>query len=114
MYLERCLLGIVLGGDDYRKFHIYMGFAELKRVVGDMMAKGEVEFTKLKPNLLGVDPDEAFSIIPYEKGCLFLYYLENIVGGKDHFLSWLNDFYKANLNKSISANKMKKKFPTVF
>jgi len=60
--------------------------------------------------LLGVDPDDAFSIIPYEKGCLFLYYLEILVGGKDHFLAWLNAFYSAHLRATITAERMRDHF----
>lgn len=33
------------------------------------------------PNLKGVDPDDAFSSVPYEKGFALLYYLECLVGG---------------------------------
>ena len=32
-------------------------------------------------NLDGVDPDDAFSVVPYEKGSTFLWYLEDTVGG---------------------------------
>lgn len=32
-------------------------------------------------------PDEAFSIVPYEKGSLFLRYLEQLVGGEGKFVS---------------------------
>lgn len=38
-------------------------------------------YTKLVPDLKGVDPDDAFSSVPYEKGFTLLYYLENLVGG---------------------------------
>ncbi len=47
-------------------------------------------FTALVPDLSGgVDPDDAFSSIPYEKGFYFLYYLQ--VGGRDVGVvkSWL-------------------------
>jgi len=76
----------------------------------DLLASGDVEFTKLRPYLLGIDPDDAFSIIPYEKGCLFLYYLETVVGGKEVFLGWLNAFYSANLRGTISSQKMQEHF----
>ena len=35
--------------------------------------------TALVPNLDGVDPDDSFSSVPYEKGSNFLYYLEQLV-----------------------------------
>lgn len=33
------------------------------------------------PKLSGVHPDDAFSRVPYEKGSLFLFYLETLLGG---------------------------------
>lgn len=42
--------------------------------------------TKLIVDLEGIDPDEAYSRIPYEKGSLLLYYLETLYGkGKPNF-----------------------------
>jgi len=38
------------------------------------------EFTKLCPRLPGVDPDDAFSGIPYVKGQMMLLHLESLVG----------------------------------
>lgn len=37
--------------------------------------------TCLVADLKGVDPDDAFSLVPYEKGQTFLRYLESVVGG---------------------------------
>lgn len=37
--------------------------------------------TNLVPNLEGVDPDECFSSVPYEKGFALLYHLEELMGG---------------------------------
>ena len=37
-------------------------------------------FTAMVPNLKDIDPDDAFSSIPYEKGFLLLFYLETLVG----------------------------------
>ena len=39
------------------------------------------QFTELVPNLVGVDPDDAFSSVPYEKGSSLLMYLEEKLGG---------------------------------
>jgi len=110
MYLERCLLSAVIGGEEYRKFHLVLGYVELKRTINEYLKSGDTEFTKLRPLLLGIDPDDAFSLIPYEKGCLFLYYLELIVGGKDHFLGWINAFYSAHLRATITADIMRHHF----
>ena len=37
------------------------------------------------PNLEGVDPDDAFSSIPYKKGFSLLYQLETLVGVEGEF-----------------------------
>ena len=37
--------------------------------------------TALVPDLKGIDPDDSFSHVPYEKGFALLYYLESLVGG---------------------------------
>jgi len=38
-------------------------------------------YTHLVPDLKGVDPDDAFSSVPYEKGSNLLMYLEQKLGG---------------------------------
>lgn len=38
-------------------------------------------FTCLVLNIKGIDPDDALSIVPYEKGSTFLMYLEQKLGG---------------------------------
>ncbi|KAG2400997.1 Leukotriene A-4 hydrolase-like protein [Vigna angularis] len=42
--------------------------------------KDNLEFTKLKNNQEGIDPDDVFSQIPYEKGFQFLWRIERQVG----------------------------------
>lgn len=37
--------------------------------------------TNLVPSLQEVDPDDAFSSVPYEKGFALLYHLEELMGG---------------------------------
>lgn len=41
----------------------------------------ENPYTRLAVDLKGVDPDDAFCAIPYEKGHAILFYLEQLVGG---------------------------------
>jgi len=41
--------------------------------------------TQLVVDLNGVHPDDAFSLVPYEKGHTFLRYLEEVVGGPSEF-----------------------------
>nr|XP_026490578.1 LOW QUALITY PROTEIN: leukotriene A-4 hydrolase [Vanessa tameamea] len=58
--------------------------------------------TRLVVQLNGVHPDDAFSTVPYEKGSLFLRYLEDLLGGPavfDDFLrSYLNNFQRQSID----------------
>ena len=47
-------------------------------------------YTRLIPDLKGVDPDDAFSIVPYEKGFTLLFYLETLLGGPGETSAWVN------------------------
>lgn len=48
-----------------------------------MVSYGFNSFASLHPDTTGVNPDDSFSEIPYEKGFQFLTYLESIVGEED-------------------------------
>jgi leukotriene-A4 hydrolase len=47
--------------------------------------------TSLMPDLTGIDPDDSFSTVPYEKGQAFLWYLEDLVGGSGNAYGVLFD-----------------------
>ena len=47
--------------------------------------------TSLIPDLTGIDPDDSFSTVPYEKGQAFLWYLEDLVGGSGNAYGVLFD-----------------------
>ncbi len=48
-----------------------------------------------------VDPDDAFSVVPYEKGFCLLKYLEKLVG-KENFQTIFRDYIIKFTNKSIT------------
>ncbi|KAJ2948307.1 hypothetical protein O0L34_g7543 [Tuta absoluta] len=82
-----------------RDFHSLLGLQELKDGVNKLGV--DSPFTKLVLNLTGVHPDEAFSIVPYEKGSLFLRYLEDLVGFESFEVfirSYINHFEKKSLD----------------
>jgi leukotriene-A4 hydrolase len=70
--------------------------------------------TRLVPDLRGVDPDDAFSVIPYEKGSTFLWYLEELVGGADKFEPFLRAYFTAFAYKSIDSDTFKNFFLEFF
>lgn len=73
-------------------------------------------YTKLKTDLSGVDPDEVFSAVPYEKGFLFLTAIERIVGRAafDGFVAdYIRDFRFASITTEQFVDYLLKKLPAV-
>jgi len=112
VYIERMIMGEV-NGEQYRYFEILCGYNDLIKTTKDLMADHS-EYTKLLPNLTGVDPDDAFSKIPYEKGSLFLLYLEKIVGGDKAMRSWLKTYFSDFRTRSVNTEEMKQHFLAFF
>lgn len=73
VFAERRILE-ALEGTERATLHAAIGFEKLQQAF-DQYAK-QPELTRLRTHLDGVDPDEAFSVVPYEKGYLFLKTLE--------------------------------------
>ena len=106
MYIERLILGEVYG-EAYRHFQAILGYGELVKTCEDL--KDQPELTKLRPNLDGIDPDDAFSRIPYEKGFLMLFYLETLVG-KEKMIEWLQSYFNKFIKQSLTSEDMKESF----
>ena len=81
VFAERRILE-ALEGADMAALHAAVGFQRLQQAFDQHAAHPEL--TRLRTPLAGVDPDEAFSSIPYEKGFLFLKTLE-AAAGKEAF-----------------------------
>jgi aminopeptidase N len=77
VWAERRILEELSGVEAARR-HAQLGRRELDRAIADLAARPEL--TQLRTRLAGIDTDEAFSIVPYEKGYLFLRALEDAVG----------------------------------
>merc|ERR1712012_1075645 len=75
---------------------------------------GSKDLTMLEPNIIGMDPDMAFSRVPYEKGSLFLHYLEQVVGGEDPMSAWLKTYFAVFEKKSIQVEDFKSHFCAFF
>ncbi|KAK7754013.1 Leucyl aminopeptidase yscIV [Diatrype stigma] len=71
------------------------------------------EFTKLIVNHKGVDPEDAFSSVPYEKGFHFLYYLDRLVG-RENFDKFIPHYFKTWAYKSLDSFEFKKTFLDFF
>lgn len=64
-------------GEDRAALNIGIGWRGLVEEMDRF--KDNMEFTKLKTNQEGVDPDDIYSQVPYEKGFQFLWRIERQV-----------------------------------
>ncbi|MEW5741979.1 MAG: M1 family metallopeptidase [Myxococcota bacterium] len=77
VWAERHILE-ALEGPEVAALHAAIGFKDLQGALARF--EKQPELTRLRTKLDGVDPDEAFSVVPYEKGYLFLRALEAASG----------------------------------
>lgn len=102
-YLERRIQA-AKHGESARDFSAIIGWKALEDSVNRM---GEDhDFTKLVVDLKGKDPDDAFSSVPYEKGFVFLYYLEKLVG-KDKWDSFIPHYFTTFKFRSLDSYDFK-------
>ncbi|OQV16841.1 Leukotriene A-4 hydrolase [Hypsibius exemplaris] len=81
-FLERKIKGKMMG-EEHRQFSAIEG---LESLTDEVNRRGLSDpLTKLVPDLSGLDPDDAFGSVPYEKGHSLLFYLEQLVGGAEKF-----------------------------
>eukprot|EP00971_Amphidinium_carterae_P262541 5207764-Amphidinium_carterae.1 len=66
------------------------------------MCRNDLEGHMIK-SWRGVDPDDAFSTVPYVKGMSAFILLETIVGGEQHFLPFLRAFFETNAWRSSTS-----------
>ena len=66
--------GEVVQGDEKVVLNIGIGWRGLNEEMKRF--KDNLEFTKLKMNREGVDPDDVYSQVPYQKGSQFLWRIE--------------------------------------
>jgi len=64
------------------------------------------EFTRLVVDLKGKDPDDAFSSIPYEKGFVFLYHLDNLIG-REKWDKFIPHYFTTYKYKSLDSYDFK-------
>ena len=91
VYAERRILE-ALEGRESSELHAAIGRHELDAAL--VRFRDRPELTRLRNDLAGVDPDEAYSTVPYEKGYLLLRALEE-AAGRERF----DDFLRAYLEK---------------
>jgi aminopeptidase N len=101
VYAERRILEAVYGAD-IAALHAALGWRSLERAVARFA--DHPALTRLRTQLTGIDPDEVFSEIPYEKGYAFLRVLEDRAG-RDAFTRWLRSYIETFRFQSITTEE---------
>ncbi|KAI9269391.1 peptidase family M1-domain-containing protein [Sporodiniella umbellata] len=103
VFIER-KIAARLHGEPERQFSSIIGWKALKESVELF---GETSpATVLKPDLSsGIDPDDYFSSIPYEKGFNLLYHIEKTVGGPSVFEPYMKAHVENFASKSITTEQ---------
>jgi leukotriene-A4 hydrolase len=88
-------------GHEASNIRLQEGWDHLEQYVKSM---GESHnFTKLCPSMnKGDDPDDSFSVVPYEKGASLFWFLQSLVG-KEVFEQFIREFFNEFAFKSISS-----------
>lgn len=102
VYAERRILE-VLEGKEITALHAAIGRQGLSR---DLARFGlGSPHTRLRTELAGVDPDEVFSLVPYEKGFLFVRLLHEAVG-KERFDAFLKRYLARFAFQSLTTEEL--------
>ncbi|MBA3462112.1 MAG: M1 family metallopeptidase [Deltaproteobacteria bacterium] len=90
MYAERRIIE-ALDGSEMASLSAALGRRELDESVARF--KDRPEMTRLRVPMQGIDPDDAYSLVPYEKGYFFLCAIEAAVG-RPAFEAWLKTYLR--------------------
>ncbi|CAK4411901.1 unnamed protein product [Aphanomyces euteiches] len=110
MWLQRKIMAKIYT-DLHFDFDAIIGWSALQDSVDGYGA--DHEFTKLVPTLDGVDPDDSFSSVPYEKGFNVLYYLSKLVGD-DNFAQFAKVYVQHFKYKTVTSDEFKTLFVSHF
>eukprot|EP00095_Tigriopus_kingsejongensis_P012311 maker-scaffold284_size223161-snap-gene-1.19 protein:Tk12311 transcript:maker-scaffold284_size223161-snap-gene-1.19-mRNA-1 annotation:"hypothetical protein BRAFLDRAFT_215361" len=92
-------------GEAARHFKAIGGWKSLEYAIETLGEDNPL--TKLVVDLSKVDPDDAFSTVPYIKGSTFLWYLEDLLGGPTKFEPFLRGYYDQFKYQSIDSQQFK-------
>uniref|UniRef100_A0A5B7BUQ4 Leucine aminopeptidase n=1 Tax=Davidia involucrata TaxID=16924 RepID=A0A5B7BUQ4_DAVIN len=112
-YAERRIVEAVQG-EDRAALNIGIGWRGLVEEMERF--KDNMEFTMLKTNQEGVDPDDVYSQVPYEKGFQFLWRIERQIGRPafDEFLKkYIATFKFQSIDTDMFLNFLKVNVPGI-
>lgn len=101
VYLERRIME-VLYGERRRAMEDVLGLQSLQRDIESLRGAGDAALTRLAVDLGGRDPDVGFSNVPYEKGRLFLGFLEARMG-RPALDAFLREYFDAHAFQSVDT-----------
>jgi len=104
-YMER-LLQEVLHTPAHRGFSYVIGQRELDDALQQYKHRPKYQRLVIDFNQ-GEDPDDAYSVIAYEKGANLLLHLERTLGGLHVFLPYVKDYVNMFMGKSITTQQWK-------
>lgn len=111
VFIERKIKGR-LESPQSQDLDAYSHISELKEAIERIGVDSPL--TQLVMDLKGVHPDDSFSTVPYEKGSIFLRYLEDVVGGPSKFEPFLRKYFDLFKYKSIVTDDFVKTFKEHF
>ncbi|KAF3783109.1 Leukotriene A-4 hydrolase-like protein [Nymphaea thermarum] len=112
-YAERRIVEVVQG-EERAALNIGIGWSGLKEEMERF--KDNMEFSKLRTNQEGIDPDEIYSRVPYEKGFQFLWRIERQIGRPefDEFLKkYIAKFKFQSINTQTFLDFLKESVPGI-
>ncbi len=101
VFLERRIVE-ALYGERRRSMEDVLGLQSLRRDLATLAPRDQI----LAVDLRGRDPDDAFSKVPYEKGRLFLGWLEARVG-REPLERFLRDYFDAFAFRSVTTEEFR-------
>ncbi|KAK6488104.1 leukotriene A-4 hydrolase-like [Huso huso] len=111
VYLERMIAGRMFN-EPFRQFKAMGGWKELQDSINTFETKSPL--TNLVPDLSEVNTDEAFSLVPYEKGFALLYHLEELLGGPEVFMGFIKSYIQMFAYSSVTTDDWKNYLYTYF
>ncbi|CAM0136731.1 Leucyl aminopeptidase yscIV [Umbelopsis sp. WA50703] len=104
VFIERKITGR-MHGEAERQFSSIIGWKALKESVE--LFGHDSPATRLNTDLTGIDPDDYFSSIPYEKGFNLLYHIEKVVGGPKIFEPYMKAHVEKFASKTVNTEQWK-------
>ena len=100
VFIERRILSNIEGSEEHLKLAATAGQAEIWDTIQSFGL--ESTYGSLHPRLYGDNPENSFSLVPYEKGFAFMYYIESILG-YEQMKEFLRYFIKVHKMASIDS-----------